>query len=185
MVETPEIDSEARLQEWLQAYFERNNWTAIREVNVVGESYSADLIVNHQKYGWFGIEAKYFQGDGGAKMADAHHQITRKYRGEKYINTRIDLWAVCPYFADADCSDFKQMQETTRLRLMREFFSRHGIGFLDLQRKGMVIDFAYSNKSMKVPIAGDSKGLEKYRDAVDMELIQESVSRKRQVYDYK
>lgn len=187
MRQTGRLDSEEELQLWLEEYFEDNGWIAIREVSPHYSSYKADLIVSHDDYGWFGIETKYFEGDGGGKMADAHHQITRKYRHQHYLGEKISLWAVCPYFsglhAAGEYSNSRQQQG--RATLMREFFCRHGIGYIDLDSSNVKIDFAMSSKETKVPVGGEyEKYLDEYREKVDMDHIREMVSRKCERFDY-
>jgi len=187
MRHTGKLDSEQELQEWLESYFEENGWTAIREVSPNNSTYKADLIVNHEDYGWIGVETKFFEGDGGGKMADAHHQIVRKYRHEKYINNRIRLWAVCPYFSGInDQSEYKKRQQQNRATIMREFFCRHGIGYIDLDKGNVEIDFAYSSSDTKIPVGGDySESLEERREDVDIGKIRDMVSKKCEKFDYK
>lgn len=187
-----ELGSEDDLQEWLEGFFEQNGWSAIREASPHNSRCSADLIVEHDEYGWVGIETKYFHGDGGGKAADAHHQITRKYRGRTYIGERIDLWAICPYFWGIDSPDYKlkRQQQTTRSKFMREMFCRHGIGFVDLNRPVLLIDFAYSQPHAKIPVGGEyaSGGgdyFKEYVEDVDIDRIRDAVNRKRERFDYR
>lgn len=178
------IESEDQLQDWLESYFEKQGWTAIREVSPHNSNYKADLVVNHSDYGWMGIETKYFDGDGGAKIAQAHHQLTRKYRGEKYIGNRINLWAFCPYFnAYNSPSRIHSRTQITRAELSRELFCKHGIGYIDLDRNELLIDFAYSQPVAKVPV--DANANDRYYENVDMDDIQKAVKRKMEKYDYK
>lgn len=178
------IESEEELQEWLESLFEDSGWTAIREVSPHGADCRADLIVGHDEYGWFGIETKYFRNDGGAKAADAHHQITQKYRGKKYIGRRINCWVVCPYFYcyNTDDYDMKQQQQKMRAEFVRELFCRHGIGYVNLDRWQLLLDFAYSQKYAKVPVGGEY--LSEYIENVDVERIRSRVDEKRQRYSY-
>lgn len=178
------VDSEEELQQWLESFFEENGWTAIREVSPHKSNYKADLIVNHHDYGWIGIETKYFEGDGGAKVAEAHHQLTRKYRSEKYINNKIDLWAFCPYFTAYNSdSRLHSREQQIRGQFSRELFSKHGVGYIDLDRREMLIDFAYSQPIAKIPVDGDAS--DRYYENVDIHEIKKSVSRKMEKYDYK
>ena len=180
----PSLDSEDELQEWLESYFEDNGWTAIREVSPHRSNYSADLIVQHDKFGWIGIECKYFERDGGSKIAKAHHQIISKYRGEKYIkNNKIDLWCLCPYFKGIeDRSRYGRNQQELRQTLIREMFCAHGIGVLMLNRRRLLLDFAYSHRASKIPISPDD-GYYGYDD-VDIQRIRDIVSRKIEKYNY-
>lgn len=177
------LESEEELQEWLEEQFEKHGWTAIREVSPHSSSDRADLIVNHDRYGWMGIETKYFKRDGGAKIAEAHHQITKKYRGKKYIGNRINLWVFCPYFYGLNADDpFQINQQWMRARLSKEFFSKHGIGFIDLDRSDLLIDFGHSMPVEKIPVDGDEGG--RYRNPVDMGEIREGVEEKMDKYEY-
>ncbi|WP_458211021.1 hypothetical protein [Haladaptatus sp. NG-SE-30] len=177
------LDSEEELQEWLKEFFESRGWTAIREVTPHGSNYKADLIVEHEAFGWVGIETKYFRNDGGGKAAKAHHQITRRYRGEKYIGKKIDLWAVCPYFWGINSQDPEYQQDRIRSVFMREFFGHHGIGYINLNRPTLLIDYAYSDSKQKIPVGGDY--LSQYFESVDIEYIRERVQAKRREYDYR
>lgn len=179
-----QLDSEDELQEWLEGHFENNGWTAIREVSPRKSNYKADLIVKNDEYGWVGIETKYFDGDGGAKVAKAHHQITRKYRGERYIGNRINLWAFCPYFKSLNSdSRMHSRKQEFRSRFSRELFCKHGIGYIDLDRRELLIDFAYSQPIAKIPVSDES--YDRYYDNVDIDEIEKSVRNKMREYDYK
>jgi hypothetical protein len=178
-----ELRSEKELQEWLEQNFEKHGWTAIREISPHNSTRRADLLVEHDDYGRIGIETKYFDGDGGAKAAKAHHQITRQYRGRTYLTDRVNKWAICPYFWGINSPDYISYQRPNiRSEFLREFFCSHGIGFIDLNRPDMLIDYAYSDRAMKIPVAGART--EKYVDAVDIEKIEDYISRKRSKYDY-
>lgn len=178
------IESEEELQEWLEDFFEANGWTAIREVSPHSSNYRADLVVKNEEYGWFGIETKYMHLDGGGKIAKAHHQITEQYRGQRYLGEKIDRWVICPYFRGMNSPDYpmKERQEKIRAKFTREFFSRHGIGYIDLDRYQLLLDFAYSQPWAKVPVGGDY--LEKYQENVDILKIDESVGNKIEKYSY-
>jgi len=180
-----EMSSESELQEWLEKFFERNGWTAIREVTPHNSQKRADLIVSHDDYGWFGIETKYMHGDGGRKLAEAHHQITRRYRGRKYINQRIDYWAICPYWWGINSPDYVSKHKTQQQRATytREFFGRHGIGYIDLDRWQFLIDYAYSKPWAKVPVGGDY--IDQYYDDVDIEKIDDSIQSKMDEMSYR
>jgi hypothetical protein len=178
-----ELSDEYELQSWLESYFEDCGWTAIREVSPHRSDFKADLIVEHEDYGWIGIEAKYFDSDGGAKIADAHHQITRKYRGEKYLNNRIDLWAICPYFSSRYFDGYHINQNTFRAQTTREFFCRHGIGYINLVGDDLLIDFAYSRGHAKIPVNDESDS--RHHDNVDIESIRSTVQKKMERFDYK
>lgn len=180
----PQLDNEDELQAWLKSHFEENGWTAIREVKPHGSDYSADLLVNHDRYGWIGIECKYFDHDGGSKIAKAHHQIVTKYRGEKFIkNNRVNLWAICPYFKGIGAtSQYYRNQQELRQKLLREMFCAHGMGIIKLNRYSLLIDFAYSQSGSKIPVSerSDYHSHEK----VDIENIRDIVSKKMDRLNY-
>jgi len=179
-----QLESEEELQSWLESYFESQGWTAIREVSPHNSSVRADLIVNHDKYGWIGIEAKYFKRDGGAKIAHAHHQIINKYRGKKYLGEKIELWAICPYFYGINRpSGLGANQQRLRCRLIREMFCKHGLGYIGLDtRNDLLIDFAYSRPIAKIPVNLDEES--RHYENVDIVEITESVEKKIEKYDY-
>lgn len=182
------VSSETDLQEQLQSYFKMHDWIALREQSPVGvgsqSNVRADLIVNHDTYGWFGVETKYFNSDGGAKVADAHHQIVSKYRSRKYINHRINLWVICPYFSGSgdDSDKWHTQRANWRQSYTREFFCRHGIGFLNPHRDSLLLDFTYSDAEKKVPVDTDRET--RHHRNVDIEKIRTSVERKIKKYGY-
>lgn len=176
------LDSEDELQQWLESFFEENGWTAIREVSPRNGICRADLIVGHSEYGWYGIETKYITGDCGGKIADAHHKITEKYRGRKYINRRINCWLVCPYFWCYGPDDYRSTTQRTRADLISGMFSRHGIGYINLDKSRLLLDFADSRMYAKVPVGGEY--LDKHIEGVDVERIRDRVDRMREQYPY-
>jgi hypothetical protein len=181
----PVLDSEDELQEWLESHFEENGWTAIREVQPHGSDYQADLLVNHDRYGWIGIECKYFDHDGGAKIAKAHHQIVSKYRGKKYIkNNRVNLWAIAPYFKGIGAtSRYYRNQQELRQTLIREMFCAHGIGIIKLNRPILLVDFAYSQNASKIPVSESNK-YDCHHNDVDIDKIRGKVEQKIKRYSY-
>lgn len=176
------LGSEDELQQWLESFFEDNGWTAIREVSPRNSNCRADLIVNHDDYGWYGIETKYIRGACGGSVADAHHKITQKYRGQKYIGHRIDCWLVCPYFWCYGPDDYKSSTQRTRADLISGMFSRHGIGYINLDKSRLLLDFADSRMYAKVPVGGENLG--KHAKAVDVDRIHDRVHRMCQQYPY-
>jgi len=170
----PSFTSEDDLQSWLESTFEDHGWTAIREVSPRTENVRADLIVQHTDYGWFGIETKIIGKSDGAKIADAHHQITRKYRGKRFIGNRINCWVVCPYFKN---------DSNGRGAYTREMFCRHGIGYFNVNWSTLRLDFSYSHGWAKVPIGGGR--CERHAEKVDIDKIRDLVAEKMEVYDYR
>lgn len=176
------LDSEKELQEWLEGVLEKNDWTVLREVSPYNSDFKADFIVSHDDYGWFGIETKYFDMDGGAKMAEAHHQITRKYRGRTYLGEQINLWCLCPYFKYVNDDTFHRDQNRRRNRILSEFCTPLGIGYINLNTKDTRMDFAHSDRSQKVPLNLEYDDFSDYDP--DIGLIEERVQAKRERYDY-
>jgi hypothetical protein len=165
------LESEDELQEWLEAAFEDSGWTAIREVSPVGSDYRADLIVQHDNHGWFGIETK-FIGDsqGPIDMAKAHHQIVQKYRGRKYIKNRIDLWLVCPYIKYGEDSTAPnhswRREKWNQIYHMRQFFQHAGIGWINLDHYSLDLDFIEADSSGSIPVGklADSEKVRRNRE---------------------
>lgn len=176
------VSSEDQLQEELEEHFEAHGWTAIREVSPHASNLKADLIVEHDSHGWFGIETKYFDGDGGGKVADAHHQIVSKYRGKRYIGNKINLWAICPYFSGFDKDEWHAQRADWRNDFVRELFCRHGIGYVNPLRSPLLIDFAYSTASYKVPV--DTDRHTRHHENVDITEIKSSVEEKIERFGY-
>jgi len=174
---TPEPESEDQMQAQLEAFFENHGWTAIREVSPHHSSDRADLIVGSPQYGWFGIETKFWEQDGGAKLADAHEQIVGQYRGQKYIGERIDRWVLFPYFSGQQRENDDERlsaRATWRRQFTRELLCRHGVGIGYFAHGAGVLDYAYSRAECKVPV-GDHP---RHNDNVDMDVIDEMIKRK-------
>jgi hypothetical protein len=182
-----EIDDEEQLQFWLKSRLKENDWRVTREAKVRNSLNRADIIAEHPQFGSLGIETKFFARDGGAKVADAHHQIVSKYRGQHYYtHGTVDLWAFCPcfkYMHREDLSDingFYQKRGVKRQQFAREFFCRHGIGFISLDRKDLRADFNHSDRECKIPITA----FHEYDHETDIAKIQDLVGRKMEDFDY-
>lgn len=199
---------EKELQSWLAEYCEENGWDVKREVSPsnVSENYRADLIIHKENYGWFGIETKYFDKNGGSWLADAHHQIIAKYRGNTFSGKEIKFWSLCPYFRKLEWvyDEFEDPRSSdptmptpcivdTLSRVSREFFCRHGIGYMDLSSHVIDMDFGYSNPWAKVPVGyprgNDPYGnyiekLQKRIENVDVDKIESSIEDKMNKYSY-
>jgi len=175
---TPEPESEDQMQAQLEAFFESHGWTAIREVSPHHSSDRADLIVESPQYGWFGIETKFWEQDGGAKLADAHEQIVGQYRGQKYIGERIDRWVLFPYFneyhGENARDEWRSERADWRQQFIREMLCRHGVAIGYFSCGAAVLDYAYSRAECKVPV-GDHP---RHNDNVDMDVIDEMIERK-------
>jgi hypothetical protein len=182
-VEFDKIENEYEWQDYLERYFEWNDWTVVREAKPAGTEYRADLLVEHDQYGWFGIETK-FANLGGRKMAEAHHQIVKKYRNRTYFGHKIDLWVYAPFYSfykkpkSMDFVDRKYLIELTQ-----GFFQRHGIGFLRCgSAKGAgywEMQFELSSSDCFVGIERNSK-----RDP-NMKSIRQTVQLRADQYSYK
>lgn len=177
------VRSEEELQEGLKGLLDSSGWNAQRELSPDGSEYRADLLAEHPDYGVVGIETKFFKNSGGAKAADAHHQIVSKYRGKKYGGQEVNLWVICPYFVGKNGGSFgRRNQQRTREKVIQEMLCRHGIGYLNLAKNNLLFDFAMSDRAKKIPVSGPN--YEKYERAVDIDEIRESVSRKVKKYNY-
>jgi hypothetical protein len=182
------IESEDELQEWLEGAFEDAGWTAIREVSPHGSNLRADLLVQHEEFGWFGVETKFIgKSQGPINLAKAHHQIVQQYRGRRYLGNKIDLWAVCPYIrcAHTTSDEHTRFEERkwSQVNNLQPFFQHSGIGWINLDHYALSMRFIYADSSGRVPttkLAEKYHGEyeEKYRDIVrgwfddvDMEAI--------------
>ena len=133
---TPDFDNEDECQEWLESFFEKKGWTAIREVSPHGESVRADLIVRHEDHGWVGVEVKYLDSsDCGGAIGDAIQQVYNKYHGKKYIGNRINVWCVAPYYRVEHMSHHGQESRT------RNFVNSFNLGYLSLGKSKLMMNF--------------------------------------------
>jgi len=177
------IENEFQWQDYLQRYFEWNDWNVVREVRPAGTEYRADLLVEHDEYGWFGIETKW-ANLGGRVMAEAHHQIVKKYRRRTYFGHKIDLWVYAPFyeFYRKDKSqDF--VERKYLIDLTQGFFQRHGIGFL---RGGTAKGAGFWEMQFELSSADHFVGIERASDREpDMDAIRETVKWRTQQYSYR
>lgn len=182
-------DDEDSVQAWLAESLRDAGWRAEREVEPRESNHAADVVAEHDDLGLIGFEVKFFDSDGGGKAADAHHQITRKYRGRRYPlfgNRRVNAWAFVPYYVTGSRFETAMSQQTA----IREFMWRHGIGDVDLTRPYGIADFVNSKPEGKVPLFAEDKHgyetetLDEYRESFDREYLDDFLARKMEDYDY-
>jgi hypothetical protein len=138
--ECSDITNESLYQDFLEQYFEWYGWNVVREVRPSQTEYRADLLVEHDEYGWFGIETKY-TNRGGRKMAEAHHQITTKYRGKMYFGHKITNWIYAPFYEFIQNDSYNSwMNEQYLMGLAQDFFQRHGVGYLSPMGKRITFE---------------------------------------------
>jgi len=175
-----DIGDESDYKDFLQELFEENGWTVIREEAPAGTGYSADMLIEDDELGWFGIEAK-VTNYGGSQPAAAHHQIVKKYRGRMYIGHRINRWIYAPFYQypegaklSTDIPDPQRQAIVTEL--VCPFFSKHGIGYLDPFR--WVIKFQLHNPKYTISIQDDVNN-------TDIDKIDSYVKKQMAEYSYR
>jgi len=156
-----DIGDESDYKDFLEDYFSDHGWTVIREEAPAGTGYSADMLIEDDELGWFGIEAK-VTNYGGSQPAAAHHQIVNKYRARMYIGHRIDRWIYAPFYEyAADADDSTDIPDPQRQHIVTElmcsFFNKHGIGYLDPFRWN--IKFRYLDPDYTVSIQDDTSSV--------------------------
>lgn len=185
-------DDEESVETALTHIFEFHGWDVERQVTL--GTHRADMIVGHSEYGTIGIELKYVTTGIGATMATAHHQIARRYRGQPYNGTPVDLWAFCPYMSEEAALTSGQMDR------FRSFFQQSGIGIIDLGKLVLRIEFGQS-MALQIPIGVEISRYERrqrrieqgwkdqqlgYEDdyADDSEAVRAHVAERRRTFDY-
>jgi hypothetical protein len=170
------ISNEFLYQDYLERFFEWYGWNVVREVRPGQTEYRADLLVEHDELGWFGIETKY-TNRGGRKMAEAHHQIVTKYRNKMYFGHRINKWIYAPFYEFLKQDSYQNwMNEQYLMGLTQDFFQRHGIGFLN--PISMTIQFERGNGDTYI-------GIEKHhRYDPDIDEIERVVTKRMDQYQY-
>jgi len=175
-----DIGDESDYKDFLEEYFSDYGWTVIREEAPAGTGYSADMLIEDDELGWFGIEAK-VTNYGGSQPAAAHHQIVKKYRGRMYIGHRIDRWIYAPFYEyAADADDSTDIPDPQRQHIVTElmcsFFNKHGIGYLDPFRWN--IKFRYLDPEYTVSIQDDTS-------SAVMSAIDSYLKRQMEEYSYR
>jgi hypothetical protein len=180
--ELNQITNEFSWQNYLENYFQSHDWNVAREVKPAGKEFRADLLVEHERLGWFGIETK-FANLGGKVIAEAHHQIVKKYRNRRYFGKKIELWVYAPFYRFY-CKDADTTLVNTRFfqEWQQGFLQRHGIGFLTRgTAKGAgkwEMQFELSSPNHFVGIEKDSKR------KPNIEAIKQTVRSRCEQYDY-
>jgi len=141
------------LQAALADVFRANDWIAVREYTPDRSNHRIDIFAEHDDYGQIGIETKYIRSDrDGQRLAEAFLQVERDYSRRLYNGTRINLWAIAPYFAagtlDGTTDDRRVMD------FIRAFLTRVGIGVLDCHARTLKIQFDTDRSDTTVPLAG-------------------------------
>jgi len=142
----PDFENELEFHAWLHKVFELHGWTTLSEQSPHGSDYKADMIVEDpDSKNWIGLELKHYRTKRGLKpVAEGLGQIVKKYSGKKYcFGERVDLWCFVPYVEKALRSKHPNLQT------VREFFCYFGIGFLDLSKQRIILDFAFSHRDKK------------------------------------
>jgi hypothetical protein len=144
---------EDALQAALADVFRANDWIAVREYTPDRSNHRVDIFAEHDEYGQIGIETKYIRSDrDGRRLAEAFLQVERDYSRRLYNGTRINLWAIAPYFApgtlDGTTDDRRLMD------FIRAFLTRVGIGVLDCHARTLKIQYDTDRSDTTVPVAG-------------------------------
>jgi hypothetical protein len=181
--ELTDLDSENDLQDYLQSELEAGGWRTDDEVYVRKAKKRADIIAEHPDFGALGIEIKFFRGDSGAVISEAHHQIVSRYRGQNYRSFgTVDLWAICPCFKDThdeSCDDWYTERARERRRLTQSLFCRNGVGFIALRASELYVAFNQGGNGWRIPFDQDSS----YYDP-DMKKIRSRVREKMANFSY-
>jgi len=142
----PFFENELEFHAWLHKVFEFHGWTTLSEQSPHYSNFKADMIVEDpDSKNWVGLELKHYNSPRSwKKVAEALGQIVSKYSGKKYcFGERVDLWCFVPYVKKSMRAKQPNMQT------VREFFCYFGIGFLDLSKQGIILDFAFSQRDKK------------------------------------
>jgi len=153
-----EISSEDDLQQYIAAGMEQNGWTALREVKTAFDNYRADIIGHKDGIGAIGIECKRVTG-GPVVVAEAARQIIDKYAGRKFVNWRVDMWAVCLYgraFRPADErpteSHCRHEVDKSVIYTSERILNGLGIGFTTAHSDRVSVQFLPSGRSVHIPL---------------------------------
>jgi len=153
-----EISSEDDLQHYISTGMEQNGWTALREVKTAFDSYRADIIGHKDGIGPIGIECKYVSG-GAIVAAEAARQIIDKYAGQKFVNWRVDMWAVCLYgrafrpdVEKSTDSDYRRGLDKGSISTSKRILNGLGIGFTTGYANRVNVQFLPSVRGVQIPL---------------------------------
>jgi len=181
-----EISSEDDLQHYIAAGMEQNGWTALREVTTAFGNHRADIIGHKDDIGTVGIECKYVTG-GPIVAAEAARQIIDKYAGEKFINWRVDMWAVCLYgraFRPASErpteSEHRRGLDRGTIYTSKRILNGLGIGFTTSYADRVQIEFLPSGQGVQIPLfQNDGEMPETYTENFDRTRVMELIDCRR------
>lgn len=164
------------LQAALADVFRANGWVAVREYTPDRSNRRVDIFAEHDAYGRVGIETKYIRTDReGRRLAEAFLQVERDYSHRLFNGTRIDLWAIAPYFAPGTLDG--TTEDRRLMDFIRAFLTRVGIGVLDCHARTLKIQFDTDRRDTTVPVAGPYT--DTYAARLDADSLRKLVSERR------
>ncbi|WP_256685965.1 hypothetical protein [Halococcus qingdaonensis] len=179
-----QLSNEDELQTYLKERFERQGWTATREVNPDRSNLRVDLLLNHDTFGRIGIETKYVQKrEGDTVLAEGHKQITHRYWDKPYQGEEILLWVLCPYLEgeyENEKSSYHRTLLKRRHQASESFCNQYGIGYLQLSTNFTSITYAPHVPKLRIPAfpVDDEIPYRSY-ETVDINFIRDAVASKR------
>jgi hypothetical protein len=185
------FNDEHELQEWLSKFMKKCGWNVKTEV-IPDEAkkwknpYRIDLIVKnlkHEELNPIGIELKFSRGiQKGMPLAKAFHQLMFKYRNMHYNGRLIKAYCIGIYNSPDPRAKKRNKEYLIDAGILIEgFINYFGIGFLDLNRDDLRIEWCPSRSWCKLPIGHKEYGLKYLEDkAVPQKIIdrvQEGIKR--------
>lgn len=168
----PRMNDEEDVQRYLKQFFEVCEWDVYTEVNSDDGERRADLIVEDEVE--IGIEVKHWNGTRSAScLQDVIDQVFT-YMDKKFMGSSIRYWAICPYLDSLDKAE-------PPVSYVTETVNQWGIGYLNLDRAHLYIDYQHGENKAKIPIGQQSEDYtirreaEKYFETSDLAYIRELI----------
>jgi len=115
------------------------------------------------------------KGTQSKRLAEAFLQVERDYSRRLYNGTRINLWAIAPYFAAGTLEGTTDDRRV--MDFIRAFLTRVGIGVLDCHARTLKIQFDTDRSDTTVPVAGPYA--DTYAARLDTDGLRDLVSKRR------
>lgn len=168
------ITSERDFQDYLSVGMESAGWRVNREVKPNNDQYRADIIGTHDELGAVGIETKYVTNSGPKEVGEALNQIISQYAGNQFGDATVDYWAVALYgdgLFTTDSTDYAPQAREYQFASQR-IANRLGVGFVIEHIEQVIIEFAPSTPTMRLPLFHTQSGLIQRGSYVDWDLNQ-------------
>jgi hypothetical protein len=137
------VDDEDDLVDFTTEQLEYHGWSCMTETKPDRSDYRADIVANHDRYGWLGVEAKCSPNPRPA-FAEAFKQVTEQYWNREFAGKPILMWAILIWDKEAEW--------LTPTGLGLSFIWRYGLG-LFYGTQFNTVKFKHNQQALSIPVS--------------------------------